>query len=135
MNNWEWTGFEAKFPGSLRKPHRRTLDRLNERPRRERLCQVRNAPRLHRGRANGIAVVGGNVDHRERDPGLGQPVPDLDSGLAIQLDIENDADCSGEIVVILKRLCGLKEQTVVAVLSKQPFKALENARIIVDYKD
>src|SRR5271156_5456270 len=108
MNDWDWTAFEAKYRRSLRKPHRRTLDRLNERPRWERLCQVRNAPRLHRCRANGIAVVGGNVDHRERDPGPGQPVPDLYSRLAIQLDIENDADRSGEIVVILKCLCGLK---------------------------
>src|SRR6516164_3496343 len=118
-----------------RQPSSYSLDRLEQRFGRERLREISDASGFHRGCANRIAVIGGNEDNRQRDPRLAQPVPDLYSRLAVQLDVENDADRLLEIVVILKRLCRLKKQALVSVLSQQPFEAFENARIIVDHKN
>jgi hypothetical protein len=125
----------AEIPASLGQPGSHSFDRLKERMCRKRLCQISDTSRRHRGRANGIAVVGGDVDHRQGDSRLAEPVSDLYSRLAVQLDIENNADRPGEIIVILKRPRGLKEHAVVAVLPEQPLEASENARIIVNHKN
>src|SRR6516225_949203 len=118
-----------------RQPSSYSLNRFEQRFGRERLREISDASGFHRGCANRIAVIGGNEDDRQRNPRLAQPVPDLYSRLTLQLDIENDADRLLEIVMILKRLCRLKKQALVSMLSQQPFEAFENAWVIVDHKN
>src|ERR1700730_7672505 len=100
----------------LGQPSSHFFDRLNERLCRKWFCQIGDTSGLHRRRTNGVAIVGSDVDHRQRDPGFSQSIPDLYSRLAVQLNVENNANRLPEIIVSLKCLRRLKEKTVVAGL-------------------
>jgi hypothetical protein len=62
-------------------------------------------------------------------------VPHVDTGLVIEVDIENDAKRLFEIVVILKRLSRRKRETVVPVLPQQTLHPLERPGIIINDKN
>ena len=103
--------------GTYASPGRRLLERLDQRPRRERLCEIGDASGFHRGHANGGVVVRGDVDDRHGNSRSLETVPQFDPGLVVQVDIENDANRRFEIVVILKRLRRRKQDAVVTIVA------------------
>ena len=60
-------------------PRRGSLERLNERLRREGLCEIGETPGLKRSLANGGFVVSGHVDHRHSHVRCFEAVPQLDA--------------------------------------------------------
>src|SRR4051812_47858840 len=83
-------------------PCRDFPDRLDQGLCRKRLDQIGDASRFHRGHADSMVVVRRDVDDRQRYPGRLQAMPDLDAGLMIEVDIEDDAKRVLEIIVILE---------------------------------
>jgi len=59
----------------------------------------------------------------------------LYSGIAVQVDVQNDAEGLIEMIILLQRLCGLKQNAIEAVLTQQPIDSLEGAGIVIDHKN
>src|ERR1700732_1680317 len=91
----------------LGQPSSHFFDRLNERLCRKWFCQIGETSGLHRRRTNGIAVVGSDVNHLQRNPCFVQSVSDVYSRLAVQLDVKNNANPLVEVPMSLKLLCRL----------------------------
>src|SRR3982074_2652548 len=62
-------------------------------------------------------------------------MPQVDSGLMVQVDVKYDANHIFEIVVAFKSLRGGKQDAVVPVFPQQPLQAPEGTRIVIDNKD
>ena len=62
-------------------------------------------------------------------------MPQFNAGLAIQVDVENDANRFFEIVVISKGLCGRKQDTVVTEFTQQSLYSPKHPGVIIDDKD
>jgi hypothetical protein len=62
-------------------------------------------------------------------------MPQLDAGLIVQVNVEDDANCRFEIVMILKSLRRRKQDAIVPVLPKQSLYSPECSGIIIDDKD
>src|SRR3954449_3023216 len=100
-----------------------SLDCLYKRLRRERLCQVGYTSRFNRRQVVHLAVIAGNIDDRRRDAIARKRPSQLDTGLAVQIDIDDDADRLIETVVIEQRLRRTKQRGVEAVLPQEPLDA------------
>jgi hypothetical protein len=70
---------EAVRAPRLRETRRCSLERLNQRPRRDRLCETGDASGLKRSRTNGRVVARSHVDDRQRTPSRFQAMPQLDA--------------------------------------------------------
>ena len=103
------------------KPGRGLLKRPDQRLRRERLCQVGDTSGFQGGHANGMVVVGGDINDRNGNSRGFEAPPHLDPGLVVQVDVENDAKRLVEVAVILKSLCRLEQHAVIAMLPQQSF--------------
>ena len=57
-------------------------------------------PELDRGQTVRLAVIAGDKDNRRSDTLIRKRPPQFDTGLAVQIDIDDDADRVTEIVVI-----------------------------------
>lgn len=119
----------------MRSRGRHSFDRLDQRLRSEWLRQIGNASGLDGGSPNGVVVIGRDVDDRQGNARIDQPISHLDPRNAIQLDIENDADRRIEIIAALERLRRVEQGAVKAVLFQQAFESLQNADVVVDNKD
>ena len=62
-------------------------------------------------------------------------MPELDSGLVIQVDVENDAKSCFEIVVISKSFGRRKQDAVVTAFPQQSLYTPEHPGVIIDDKD
>src|ERR1700733_10931580 len=78
------------------------LKRLNQRLRRERLCEVGDASGFKRSHADGRVVVPSDVDDRDRTSRSFEVIPQLYTGLIVQVDVENDTTRFFEIAVVPK---------------------------------
>jgi hypothetical protein len=94
-----------------------SLERLDQRIRGERLCEIGEAPGLKRGHANGRVVLRGHVDDRHRNPRSFETMSQLDARSILQIEVENDANRVFEIVVIFESIRRWKQEGVVTVLS------------------
>ena len=65
--------------GVLRQPLRRSLERLDERLRREGLCEIGEASRLKRSHLDGRVVVPSDVDDRHGNSSSFETMPQLDA--------------------------------------------------------
>src|SRR6202035_3174298 len=80
------------------------LKRLDQRLRRERLCEVGDASGFQRSHAGGRIVVPSDVDDRHGNSSSFETMPQLYPGLIVQVDVKDDAKRFFEIVVVLKSL-------------------------------
>jgi hypothetical protein len=101
-------------------PSRRFVGGLNERFRREGLCQKRNAAGGHRSSTQGRVVVAGHVDHVDGNSCVVETISQFDTGPVVQIDIEDDASCLFDIGTVLESLCGRKQDRFICVLPQQP---------------
>src|SRR6267142_2921480 len=111
--------------GGLSKPRRCSLDRLDQRLRRERLCEIGEATGFQRSFANGGVVVPSDVDDRQRNSSSLETMPQLDPGFILQVDVQDDTQRFFEIVVIFESLCRRKQQAVVTIFPQQSLHAPE----------
>ena len=65
-----------------------------------------------------MAVICSDINDRNGDSSGLEAVPQLDPGLIVQVDIENNAKGLVDIVVILESLSRLEQHAVIAVLSQ-----------------
>src|SRR5712675_3731433 len=121
--------------GGLSKSRRCSLDRLDQRLRRERLCEIGEATGFQRRLANGGVVVPSDIDDRHRYSSSLETAPQLDPGFILQVDVQDDTQRFFEIVVVLKSLGRRKQDTVVTVLPQQSLYSLEHARVVIDDKN
>src|ERR1700739_4371755 len=84
------------------------LKRLDQRRRRERLCEVGDASGFKRSQAGGRVIVPGDVDERDGNSRSLETIPQLYTGLIVQVDVENDTTRFFEVAVVSKSLRGLK---------------------------
>jgi hypothetical protein len=61
-------------------------------------------------------------------------MPDLDTGLVIQVDVEDNAASLIERGVILEGLSGTEENALKAVPPQEPLHASQHAGVIIDDK-
>src|ERR1700716_3229254 len=108
------------------------LDRLDERLRRERLVQVGNASRFDRSQPFRRAVISGYIDDRRLDALVGKSPTQLDAGLIVQIDIDDDADRLAEIVMIEQRPARAEHRCPKAVLAQQPRDARAYRGVVVN---
>jgi len=80
------------------------LKRLDQRLRRERLCEVGDASGFKRSCADGRTVVPSDVDERYGNSRSFEVIPQLYTGRIVQVDVENDTTRFFEIAVVSKRL-------------------------------
>jgi hypothetical protein len=62
-------------------------------------------------------------------------MPHLNSGLVVQVDVQNDAKRFVEIAMILKSRRRLKQQAVIAVRPQQSLHASQHALVVVHNED
>jgi hypothetical protein len=111
------------------------LKRLDQRLRRERLCEVGDASGFKRGRADGKTVVPGDVDDRDGNSRSFEAIPQLYTRLIVQIDVENDTTRFFEIAVVSKSFRRLKQQAAIAAFPQQPFHAPQDAQVVIDDKN
>jgi hypothetical protein len=113
----------------------REFDRLDQRFRREWLGQIRDASGLQRRHPGHVIVVAGDVDYRQCDAGSRELASQVDAGCIIQVDIDNDAKCLAEMVVIEQGLGGIEQDGFETVFAKKAFHASPHRRIVIDDKN
>jgi hypothetical protein len=86
-------------------PCRCFFERFNERLRGEGLCKKCDASRVQRSITNGRVPVPGHENNRYGNSIRPETMPELDARSIIQVDVENDADRTFKIGVVLKSLC------------------------------
>jgi len=85
-----------------------------------------------RSRANGWAVVPGDVDNRHRNVRLFKTVAYRDPRNPAQIDVENDANHSIEIAVICESFSRGKQHAFIAALPQQSRYALQHHGVVID---
>jgi hypothetical protein len=111
------------------------MQRDHQRHRREWLCQIGEAPGLMRSRANGWAVVPGDVDDRHRNVRFFETVPQRDTRDIAQVDVENDANHPVKIAVICEGFRRRKQHAFVAQLPQQSRYAPQHHGVVIDDKN
>ena len=86
-------------------------------------------------RANGWAVVAGDVDDRHRNVRFFETVPQRDTRNIAQVDVEQDANHPVEIAVICEGFRRRKQHAFVAKLPQQSRYALQHHGVVIDDKD
>ena len=76
-------------------------------------------PDSKRRYADGGVVVRRDVDDRYGNSGGLEAVPEFDPQLIVQIDIEDNANCRLEVVVVLERFRGGKQNAVVTIFPQQ----------------
>ncbi len=89
--------------GGLSKSRRCSLDRFDQRLRRERLCEIGEATGFQRRLANGGVVVPGDIDDRHQNSSRLETTPQLDPGFIVQVDVHDDTQRFFEIVVVFEK--------------------------------
>jgi hypothetical protein len=90
---------------------------------------------LMRSRANGWAVVPGDVDDRHRNVRFFKTVPHLDTRNIAQVDVEKDANHPVEIAVICEGFSRGKQHAFVAQLPQQSRYAPQHHGVVIDDKN
>ena len=121
--------------GGLSKFRRCSLDRLDQRLRRERLCEIGEATGFQRSFANGGVVVPSDVDDRHQNSSSLETTPQLDPGFILEVDVHDDTQRFFEIIVVLKSLGRWKQGTVVTVCPQQSLYSPEHTRVVIDDKN
>src|SRR6478736_4136615 len=111
------------------------MQRLDQRLRREWLCQIGEAPGLMRSLASGGAVVPGDVDDRHGIVCFLKTASHLDTRNIAQVDVEKDANHSVEIAVICEGLRRGKQHAFVAQLPQQSRYAPRHHGVVIDDKN
>ncbi len=78
-----------------------------------------------------MAVIAGDIDDRQRDACVQEPAAQLDAGLTIQIDIEDDAESVAEIAVSEQRAGGIEQRRIKAVFPEQPLNASQHGSVII----
>ena len=121
--------------GGLSKFRRCSLDRLDQRLRRERLCEIGEATGFQRRLADGGVVVPGDIDDRHQNSSRLETTPQLDPGFILEIDVHDDTQRFFEIVVVLKSLGRGKQDTVVTMFPQQSLYSPEHAGVVIDDKN
>jgi hypothetical protein len=87
-----------------------------------------------RGRANGWAVVPGDVDDRHRNVRFFETVPQRDTRDIAQVDVENDANHPVKIAVICEGFRRRKQHAFVAQLPQQSRYAPQHHGVVIDVR-
>ena len=88
-----------------------------------------------RSLASGGAVVPGDVDDRHGIVCFFKTASHLDTRNIAQVDVEKDANCPVEIVMVFEGFRRGKYQAVVAVLAQQSRHALQHHGVVIDDKN
>lgn len=119
----------------LCQPGRCFLKRLDQRLRRERLCEIGDASGFQRSHPGAKVVIRSYVDDRHGNSSSFEIMPQFNAGLAIQVDVENDANRFFEIVMVFKSLRGREQDTLVTELPQQSLYSPKRPEVIIDDKN
>jgi hypothetical protein len=122
-------------PVGLCELRRCSPERLDQRLRREWLCEIGEASGLKGSGANGRAVVPSQVDDRHGNASSVEAMPQLDPLPIAQVDVEKDANRPVEIGLVCESLGRRKQQAGVAELPQHSSYTPQHSGVVIDDKD